>query len=691
MKPPSPRATRGQMLQACVRWVSGQPYVIAGQPPGEVPGRELVAALPEGMIGGCGGGGSGGMKSEYWRTRHSVFARTKMPSSVVAPHSFVSPRCVPGTTWADGMEFRRYQATHHSPPAKAKPDSIPSEKSPSRGFRTWESCLDDAGWSARFYSCISRFSPPSHSGDAPYTHLASPAVKVESRRGWNEMIMEQHRNAKAGEMGDPRENPSSSGIVRHDIQSEGIQRYGGWLGWLRVKKGGGGLLNCEGSRKHVIIQQAGGSRIIVIRHAHQERREIRYVALFSVSRRGRPALQDLCQYQTVMKAYNNTEETIASAKGYDRTGDLQIAAWTGKRMAMCYWAAQQDAARDILTLLSVSVNYGRLCAVVQRPASRHGEPSSISGGSRSLVFACGNRAGRRGFSRRRSKSALAYPSSTLRASMLRAAQNSSSNVPNARMKGGGGGWDIPDETSRPAVSSSTIPICKNPGATPPGIEPGSPRWEASGWSDQRAEKILACCAEREVNRVSSVYAPRATRASREQCKLVTGYDVKYPIQTHSSIAVTPPPLLFMVFPPRIHIPNSPGLFHSQLARPAYLQCVHTVAERLAHSPLTKANRVQSPTASPDFRKWESCRTMPLVGGFSRGSTASPSSLLRAVQISLVVVLCTVTSVEATCGPGAMPAAERHLRLFAVGDGKCERGECGVGRKPEISRAPRRQL
>ncbi|KAJ8874562.1 hypothetical protein PR048_025425 [Dryococelus australis] len=78
-----------------------------------------------------------------------------------------------------------------------------------------------------------------------------------------------------------------------------------------------------------------------------------------------------------------------------------------------------------------------------------------------------------------------------------------------------------------------------------------------------------------------------------------------------------------------------------------------VAERLARPPPTKANRAQSPARSPDFRKWESCRTMPLVGGFSRGSPVSPSpsfrhrsiftsitpasalktSLLRAAQIS----------------------------------------------------------
>ncbi|KAJ8872578.1 hypothetical protein PR048_026184 [Dryococelus australis] len=40
-----------------------------------------------------------------------------------------------------------------------------------------------------------------------------------------------------------------------------------------------------------------------------------------------------------------------------------------------------------------------------------------------------------------------------------------------------------------------------------------------------------------------------------------------------------------------------------------------VAERLACSPPTKANRVQSPAGQPDFRMWESCWTMTLVGGF----------------------------------------------------------------------------
>ncbi|KAJ8881523.1 hypothetical protein PR048_018005 [Dryococelus australis] len=69
-----------------------------------------------------------------------------------------------------------------------------------------------------------------------------------------------------------------------------------------------------------------------------------------------------------------------------------------------------------------------------------------------------------------------------------------------------------------------------------------------------------------------------------------------------------------------------------------------MAERLARLPPTMANRFQSPAESPDFRKLGSCRTMPLVDGFDRGSPVSPApyslqspssaletSLLRAAQ------------------------------------------------------------
>ncbi|KAJ8876074.1 hypothetical protein PR048_023983 [Dryococelus australis] len=51
-----------------------------------------------------------------------------------------------------------------------------------------------------------------------------------------------------------------------------------------------------------------------------------------------------------------------------------------------------------------------------------------------------------------------------------------------------------------------------------------------------------------------------------------------------------------------------------------------VAERLDCSPPTEAKKRARSPAEPlqDFRKWESCRTTPLVSGFSRGSPVSPS-------------------------------------------------------------------
>ncbi|KAJ8866972.1 hypothetical protein PR048_032834 [Dryococelus australis] len=53
-------------------------------------------------------------------------------------------------------------------------------------------------------------------------------------------------------------------------------------------------------------------------------------------------------------------------------------------------------------------------------------------------------------------------------------------------------------------------------------------------------------------------------------------------------------------------------------------CMETEHARFPH----KASRVQSPAEPPDFRKWESCRTMPLIEGSSRGPPASPASSLR---------------------------------------------------------------
>ncbi|KAJ8875303.1 hypothetical protein PR048_023198 [Dryococelus australis] len=63
-----------------------------------------------------------------------------------------------------------------------------------------------------------------------------------------------------------------------------------------------------------------------------------------------------------------------------------------------------------------------------------------------------------------------------------------------------------------------------------------------------------------------------------------------------------------------------------------------VAEWLAYSPSTKVIRVRTPAESPDFYMWESCRTMPLVGRFSRGSPVSPALSFRCCSILASITL-----------------------------------------------------
>ncbi|KAJ8881071.1 hypothetical protein PR048_017544 [Dryococelus australis] len=63
-------------------------------------------------------------------------------------------------------------------------------------------------------------------------------------------------------------------------------------------------------------------------------------------------------------------------------------------------------------------------------------------------------------------------------SRTEASRRSEKECANAGIQGRGK-WETSEKTRIPEASSSTIPTGENPGATPPGIEPGSPPWEAS--------------------------------------------------------------------------------------------------------------------------------------------------------------------------------------------------------------------
>ncbi|KAJ8893493.1 hypothetical protein PR048_006091 [Dryococelus australis] len=69
------------------------------------------------------------------------------------------------------------------------------------------------------------------------------------------------------------------------------------------------------------------------------------------------------------------------------------------------------------------------------------------------------------------------PSSALKTSLLRAAQSSSlTHSWSSTGMQTRGKLEIPEKTRRPAASSGTIPTCKNPGASPSGIEQGLQLW-----------------------------------------------------------------------------------------------------------------------------------------------------------------------------------------------------------------------
>ncbi|KAJ8883303.1 hypothetical protein PR048_015146 [Dryococelus australis] len=123
---------------------------------------------------------------------HSVSAHERRGKTMPLPSS--------------GSPFATYMPFIKLPPWLLELD-FPAGSLP--GLRMWESCqtMPLVGG----FSRGSSVSNAPHSSAVPYSHLFT----FIGSQG-----VDQCRNARAGETGDPRENPTDhSGVVRHDSQS----------------------------------------------------------------------------------------------------------------------------------------------------------------------------------------------------------------------------------------------------------------------------------------------------------------------------------------------------------------------------------------------------------------------------------------------------------------------------------------
>ncbi|KAJ8875723.1 hypothetical protein PR048_023622 [Dryococelus australis] len=174
---------------------------------------------------------------------------------------------------------------------------------------------------------------------------------------------------------------------------------------------------------------------------------------------------------------------------------------------------------------------------------------------------------------------------------------------------------------------------------------------------------------------------------RAQCRAVPGRagicpclrDVKKTLTNHTACiygTVSGDPIVILV----------ESLYEGSIAGPLR-SCagVATVAERLACSPPTKANRVQFPAGSPNYCKWESCRSMPLVGGFSLGSPVPPSFHSGAASLNLIgsqdlavksrpnIFSYSIAVLKSTLVMGLVQRAKRRFsaQLFAIQPHRCK--------------------
>ncbi|KAJ8888795.1 hypothetical protein PR048_008287 [Dryococelus australis] len=163
------------------------------------------------------------------------------------------------------------------------------------------------------------------------------------------------------------------------------------------------------------------------------------------------------------------------------------------------------------------------------------------------------------------------------------------------------------------------------------------------------------------------------RAGR--CRWSAGFlgDLPFPPPFHSGVASYSPKS------PSLALKTSQNLF-TNLVR--IRRGPRTVAEWLAHSPPTNPPG-SIPAGSPDFREWESFRTMPLFGGFSRRSPVSPTPSFRRRSVFASVILIGSEDLDVKTRPNLFISLSVGKRFTGAAP------ECKSGGKCEIPEKTRR--
>ncbi|KAJ8880924.1 hypothetical protein PR048_017397 [Dryococelus australis] len=170
--------------------------------------------------------------------------------------------------------------------------------------------------------------------------------------------------------------------------------------------------------------------------------------------------------------------------------------------------------------------------------------------------------------------------------------------------------EIPDKTRRSTASSDTILTFENP-VTRPGIEPGSSRWEARVLTAQPPGPL----SNDRCTTVVMDWIPRYLKRSRGRPPDRWDRDIRRVVCVNwkniaqDRLAWNELETTYMMLDCRVNVDKRARRRHWRT-----IKAVHdkvstfeinlrktAVAERLARSPPTKANRVQSPTGPPDFR------------------------------------------------------------------------------------------